>query len=243
MNEAKPWRVILDVEGVVFDPLPAIVAAVRRALLRMGRPVSTGRDLAWVAEVPLQTTLSTLVGQEWEAHRAFLGHLQHYYRSQCWRGLHQHPGVADALRKARHGAGAEIILVSGHDMDTAWRQVTEQGLDDVFDSVVCPEHGCCPHCRQQMLVQLIKESRESHRIVWLTDMPPELAEARRQGVYGVAAAWGRAPLRMLRMARPTVMASGPAEIGSTLQLPAAWLESLMRPWSQQGRDSAPAAPC
>lgn len=242
MAEPRPWRLLMDVEGVAFDPLPAVVAAVRRALLRVGSPVSTGRDLDWVAEVPLPTTLATLLGDDPERHGPFLRHLQRCYRAQGWRGLPAQPGVGAALRAARREAGAEIILVSAHDMDTAWRQAVDQGLDDVFDSVVCPEHGACPHCRQQLVIQLVKESAGSHRVAWLTDLPPELAEARRLGVLGIAATWGRAPLRAIRAARPVVLANGPGEIPGALRLPAAWLDAIMAPWAGDGLGAAPTSP-
>ncbi|PWG63735.1 HAD family hydrolase [Spiribacter halobius] len=242
MTESRPWRLLMDVEGVVFDPLPAVVAALRRALLRVGRPAPLGQDLDWVASVPLGTTLATLVGHDGQCRAAFLGHLQHYYRSQSWRGLPAYPGIAEALRRLRHEAEAEIVLVSAHDMDTAWRQAVDQGLDDVFDSVVCPERGCCPECRQKLVIQLIRESSESHRVAWLTDMPAELVQARRRGVMGIAAAWGRAPLRAIRGGEPTVLAERPEQLPDALTLPQAWLDSLMAPWSPSKRAPAPVSP-
>ena len=219
MAENKPWRVFLDVEGIAFDPLPAITTAVRRAAVRVGAPISLHRDLSWVTEVWPETMLSTLLGDDSDRHRMFLQHLQHYYCDQTWRVLPACAGIGAALRDLRTQTGAELMLVSAHDMDTAWRQVVEQGLDDLFDGAVCPQNGCCSQCRQRILADATQRSLATHRVAWLTDMPPELMYARLLGVTGIAAAWGRVPVDVLQQGQPAMTAYHPDELVAALNDP------------------------
>jgi hypothetical protein len=137
--------------------------------------------------------------------------------------------------------GAEVLVVSGHDANTAWRQAQALDLEPVVNGFVCMNQGGCPHVRQQLVTQLARESDGDYRIAWLTDLPPELMQARALGVIGIAAGWGRVPLSTLRSTRPPIVASKPAEVTLALELPQSWFDALRAPWAGSG-DSRPGCP-
>jgi phosphoglycolate phosphatase-like HAD superfamily hydrolase len=84
MPSSTPDHVILDLEGIAFDPLPSSTHAVRRALVRVGQPWPLGDDLDWIARVPVHEALRRLVDGDEAAQRRFLAHVRHYYCRQRW---------------------------------------------------------------------------------------------------------------------------------------------------------------
>lgn len=207
-----PRELILDLEGIAFDPLACSTNAVRRALIRVGRPRPLSESLAWLADVPVSETLHRLLPGEEALHLDFLAHVRRYYTRQRWHGVRAHTGVRAMLRRLRAENGTRVTLVSAQPVTTVRHQIEDLGFDGLFDAVACPESGGCGHCRRRFVAEFTADRDPRDDVVWLTDLPSELTVARQLGVIGIAAGWGRASAVELHAAGATLVASEPAAL-------------------------------
>ncbi len=190
-------KLLMDLEGIAFDPLPFTIKAVRRSLARLGRPVSADTDLSFIAKQPIQATLDTLLPGEERLHHRFLNLLRHHYCQQRWHTARLTPDIRELLAGLGSGFRVQRVIVSANPRATVACQLTDLGLVDRVDHVLYPEGSGCAHCRRRLVAQQAQAADDS-TLVWLTDLPSELEAAREISVLGVGALWGRLSEQQLR---------------------------------------------
>lgn len=195
-NEPRA-RLFLDLEGIAFDPLPCTINAVRRAMIRLGYPLRTDRDLSWIARQPIQETLDQLLPDDAALRQRFLTLLRDYYCRQRWHAARLEPGIPTLLEGLYSEYGVERVVVSGNPAGTVARQLNDLGLHPYVDRVLCPEQGGCANCRRRLVAEHAAHP-DAPAAVWLTDLPGEVVAARELGITGVGALWGRISETRLR---------------------------------------------
>lgn len=222
-SDQSTARLFLDLEGIAFDPLPCTINAVRRAMIRLGYPLRTDRDLAWIARQPIQETLDQLLPDDGELRHRFLTLLRDYYCRQHWHAARLEAGIPTLLEGLQADYDVERVVVSGNPPDTVARQLDDLGLDQWVDRVLCPDQGGCANCRRRLVAEHADQA-DGPAQVWLTDLPGELTAARELGVTGIGALWGRIREARLRQSGTHVAESPEALLASWPSLMAPAME-------------------
>jgi phosphoglycolate phosphatase-like HAD superfamily hydrolase len=168
--------VTFDVDGVVLDSLHAIVDSVNESLLEFGgQPIKHD----WYRKNNLGTHADFLRsrGIKEQDFQEFDRLFDKFLRRACLYG--EMPGARDTLQLARTIGPVHLISACGAEVTTA-KICHHNGLAELVDGV----HG--DEAKSKVFRNLMTEFElSSSEIVFVTDMPRDIHEAERAGLWKI----------------------------------------------------------
>lgn len=214
MNDDGPLRgtcAFIDLDGTLTDPARGIIASLRYALQRVGRPVDDGADLTWVIGPPLRETLRQILGSG-ESVETAVGIYRERYAEGGLFDAHVYPGTAQAL-DALSAAGCRLLLCTSKVRDYAVRILDHFGLADRFSAV----YGADINGRHDDKADLIAHMLDVERIApscacMIGDRMHDVRAARANSVAAIGALWGYGSREELTAAGAQRLIETPADI-------------------------------
>jgi pyrophosphatase PpaX len=185
---ARPWAVLLDLDGTLVDTVPFILASVRHAFAERARGPT---DAEWIAGIgtPLRVQL-----EEWASGaddlEALVARYRAHQREHHDRMTRAYPGAVEAVRALKE-RGHPIAVVTGKLAEPAGRSLRHVGLAPYVDALVgsddCARHKPDP---APVLLALERVGRSPREALFVGDSAIDVAAGNAAGVVTVAATWG-----------------------------------------------------
>ena len=185
---ARPWAVLLDLDGTLVDTVPFILASVRHAFTGRARCPS---DAEWIAGIgtPLRVQLQAFA-EGAEDLEALVARYRMHQREHHDRQTRAYPGAIDAVRRL-HARGHPIGVVTGKLGEPAERSLRHVGLAPYVAALVAADH-CLRHKPDPapVLLALERLGRAPGEALFVGDSAIDVAAGNAAGVVSVAATWG-----------------------------------------------------
>lgn len=228
MHSQQRWRLLFGLEGVAIDPASATLAALREAMIRIGRPLPPESRLDWLLEMELDEALQYLLGNDYRRLGAsVVKQVTQYYRESQRVGGRLYPGISELFESLSQHKEVETILLSAWKPEETRRRLTSHGLFDSIDLLACRSADGCPGCRRKIAIDIANQAAPGDgQLLWLTDDPKDILTAHRQGILSIAALWGQTGQEELKAARPSFWAVEPQDVIIHLQQSSTRLPAL-----------------
>ena len=184
MNESSVEALIWDVDGTLADTIPIVVDALTITFDRHGGPELNHDEIVARFGPTEEGLLRNELGDEWV--RAIETYLVEYERRHDGDA-----GVFDGVRSIvhqLHGRGIPMAVVTGKGARSAEITLRAIGLDAAFDPV---EAGSMEGSVKATAISRIVDawSIDPRRVAYFGDMPSDIDESRKAGVWAVSVAW------------------------------------------------------
>ncbi len=205
-----------DLDGTLTDSKPGIVACIRHALGRIGRPVPPEEELLWCIGPPLAESFLQMTGSREVAAEA----LAHYRERYVATGIFEnavYPGIPELLSELS-GAGHRLFLATSKRRDDAERILQHFGLDGFFERAF----GAAPDGRlarkSELLAHALAETGvDPAAAVMIGDRRHDIEGARANGLVSIGVLYGYGGETELREAGAGRLAADAAELAALLR--------------------------
>ncbi|HSN91428.1 MAG TPA: HAD-IA family hydrolase [Anaeromyxobacteraceae bacterium] len=197
---SPPHAILFDLDGMLVDTVPFILASVRHAFEGYG---SAPTDAEWIAGIgtPLRAQLGEFVRRP-EDVEPLLQRYRTFWIDNHDRMTRPFPGARETVLALRE-AGHPIGIVTAKTEEGARRTLRHVGLLDAVDAMVGAD--TCPRSKPDpMPVQVALErlGRAPSEAVFVGDSPHDVAAGNAAGALTVAALWGACDRECLARAGP-----------------------------------------
>ena len=209
--------VILDLDGTILDPFEGITRSYQHALARLGVPVPSGRDLAWVIGPPLRPNFERILrSNDPELIERAVVFYRERFGDVGWSENVVYPGAFDMLR-ALAARGVRLHLATAKPQPYTERIVDRFGLREHLASV----HGAALDASKDdkaVIVRGVLESQgiDAARAAMVGDREMDVRAARKNSVLSVGALWGYGSREELTGAGADLFCASPADVAPTL---------------------------
>lgn len=205
---SRPIAVLFDLDGTLIDSIELILASMRYAFTKCGRPVPS--DPEWLTGVgtPLLTMFRNYVSEEADAAELITAYREHQlvHHDALVRCYAEVADMLDVLAGGSH----PLAVVTSKSEALAQRGLQHAGILQYFRTVVgfdtTERHK--PH-PEPVLTALQRLRYESCEAAFVGDSVHDVEAGNAAGVVTVAALWGPFTREQLAAAHPTQFAERP----------------------------------
>jgi phosphoglycolate phosphatase len=205
---------LFDLDGTLVESGPGIMAAVRRTMQALGRPLDPAEDLSWVVGPPLTDVFARLLAPtadprleeamlryraDWDAHGL--------PESRAFHGI---PAALEAFR----ADGWALFVATSKPRPVALRVLAHVGLADLFGAIYGPPEDGSPLAHKPELIAhvLDREGLAAGHTVMLGDRSFDISGAHANKLRAVGVLWGYGGPAELEQAGADAIAASPAEL-------------------------------
>lgn len=203
--------VLLDLDGTLSESGPAIVAAVTRALERLGRDPLDEATLRSFIGPPLEVSFAALPDFD----DALVAEAARVYRQHYdLLGPPLYDGVPQALQRLRE-AGLRVSLATSKPEPLALEIVTDKGLLHLFDAVCGAGHDAERTTKADVVAKALDRLGHPRHPVMVGDRFHDVEGAAAHGVPCIGVLWGYGEADELTAAGAVALAR---DVGELLSL-------------------------
>ena len=208
---SRPTAVLFDLDGTLIDSIELILASMRYAFTKCGRPVPT--DSQWLSGVgtPLPTMFRNYVSGEADVAELITAYREHQlvHHDALVRCYAEVADMLDVLA----GGGHPLAVVTSKSEALAERGLEHAGIRQYFQTIVgfdtTERHK--PH-PEPVLTALHRLRYEPYEAVFVGDSVHDVEAGNAAGVVTVAALWGPFTREQLAAAHPKRFAESPGAL-------------------------------
>lgn len=180
--------VIFDLDGTLTNSERGIVACVRYALTRLGRPVPDADSLRKFIGPPLSESFPLYCGMSAEETEEAVRIYRERYLPVGWRENEVYPGIRFLL-KALHDQGTAVYVATGKPQAPSERILRHFELMRYIDGVAGPTDAD-PRADKALLIRRVLAGKQYRRPVMVGDRLSDVAGAREAGIEGIGVMYG-----------------------------------------------------